>query len=89
MNIILADSAGFCFGVKRAIEKTYETLKDSNQKVYSIGPLIHNEIVTGDLKNKGLIEVNDELTIKSLKNKLVIIRTHGTLKKIEDILDLM
>ena len=84
MNITIAKNAGFCFGVKRAIEKAYDTLSNTNKKVYSIGPLIHNETVTNDLEYRGLIEINDEDAIDSLKGELVIIRTHGTLKGIED-----
>ena len=88
MNITIAKSAGFCFGVKRAVDATYKILSDSaEKKVYSIGPLIHNEIVTNDLKSKGLCELNDIEDIKNLKNELVIIRTHGTLKSIIDILE--
>ena len=86
MNITVAKNAGFCFGVKRAIEKAYDTLLNTDKKVYSIGPLIHNETVTNDLKDKGLIEINDENAINALNGELVIIRTHGTLKSIEDTL---
>lgn len=86
MNISIAKNAGFCFGVKRAVFETYNTLLKTDKKVYSIGPLIHNEVVTNDLKDKGLCEISDIEDIKALKNELVIIRTHGTLKSIEDIL---
>lgn len=87
MEIIVAKSAGFCFGVKRAVVDTYKILHDSEgKKIYSIGPLIHNEIVTSDLKSKGLIELNDILGINKLKNETVIIRTHGALKSVIDTL---
>ena len=85
MEIIKAKSAGFCFGVKRAIDSTYELLRNKKD-IYSIGPLIHNEIVTDDLKRKGLIEVNDIDSIEKLKNETVIIRTHGVEKDIYNIL---
>ena len=84
MNITIAKNAGFCFGVKRAVDKVYETLSSSKDRVYSIGPLIHNETVTNDLKSKGLCEINDDESISRLYNETVIIRTHGTLKIIED-----
>ena len=89
MKIVVAKSAGFCFGVKRAVVEAYKVLEQNkceNKKhnIYSIGPLIHNEIVTDDLKSKGLIELNDLSDIKKLKNEKVIIRTHGTLKSVED-----
>ena len=86
MKITKAKNAGFCFGVKRAVFETYNTLSKANATIYSIGPLIHNEIVTSDLKIKGLCELNNIDDIKKLKNEIVIIRTHGTLKSIEDIL---
>lgn len=87
MKIVVAESAGFCFGVKRAVVEAYKVLEQNTndkQRIYSIGPLIHNEIVTDDLKSKGLIELNDLSDIKELKNEKVIIRTHGTLKSVED-----
>lgn len=88
MEITVAKSAGFCFGVKRAVDETYKILSEnSGKKVYSIGPLIHNEIVTTDLKSKGLCELNDIDDIKDLRKETVIIRTHGTLKSIIDILE--
>ncbi|MBP3201361.1 MAG: 4-hydroxy-3-methylbut-2-enyl diphosphate reductase [Lachnospiraceae bacterium] len=87
MNIVVAKSAGFCFGVKRAVVEAYKVLdENAGKKIYSIGPLIHNEIVTGDLHKRGLIELNDISDINNLKNEIVIIRTHGTLKSIIDIL---
>ena len=86
MEITVAKSAGFCFGVQRAVDAVYDLLKENSSDIYSIGPLIHNEIVTKDLKNKGLIEINDYDEIKNLKNKKVIIRTHGIEKQVYDLL---
>ena len=53
MQVILAKSAGFCFGVKRAVEKVYEEAEKSNVPVYTYGPIIHNEEVVADLEKKG------------------------------------
>lgn len=86
MNIVVAKSAGFCFGVKRAIDETLKILEKSNKKIYSIGSLIHNEKVLSDLRNKGLVELNNIEEIYSLKNETVIIRTHGIEKNIYEIL---
>ena len=86
MEIIVAKNAGFCFGVKRAIEKTQDILCEKKGKVFSIGSLIHNELVTDDLKKKGLIEIDDISMISDIKNETVIIRTHGVEKEIYDIL---
>ena len=87
MELIVAKSAGFCFGVKRAIDAAYDTLKNCKEEIYSIGPLIHNEVVTSDLKNKGLIEVNSISEINNIKNKKVIIRTHGIEKDVYEAIE--
>ncbi len=74
MKIIVAKRAGFCFGVKRAIDiafKLAETVKDG---VYSYGPLIHNPQVIEKLKNEGVQQTDD---IRGKDIKTLIIRTHG------------
>lgn len=53
MEVIRAQSAGFCFGVKRAVEKVYEQT-GKGKKIYTFGPIIHNEEVVKDLEKKGL-----------------------------------
>lgn len=95
-EIILAKTAGFCFGVKRAIETVYEQVKlqeEKNIKVYTYGPIIHNEEVVNDLASKGvnIISKPDELTEilkKSQQNESirVVIRSHGIGKKVYDTL---
>ncbi|WP_028309540.1 bifunctional 4-hydroxy-3-methylbut-2-enyl diphosphate reductase/30S ribosomal protein S1 [Desulfitibacter alkalitolerans] len=73
MEIIVAKEAGFCFGVKRAIELAYNHIEDNN--TYSYGPLIHNPQVIADLEAKGVKYVTD---ISSLKpGTKLIIRSHG------------
>ncbi len=72
MEIIIAKTAGFCFGVKRAVELAF-----ANQNIegtYTFGPIIHNEVVTGQLEEKG-IYVIDDIENKAVKN--LIIRSHG------------
>lgn len=86
MEIIVAKNAGFCFGVERAVDAVYDLLKEDASELYSIGPLIHNELVTNDLKSKGLVEINNYDEIKNLKNNKVIIRTHGIEKDVYDLL---
>ena len=51
MEVLLAKSAGFCFGVKRAVDRVYE-LAQTSAKIYTYGPIIHNEEVVGDLEKK-------------------------------------
>lgn len=86
MEIIVAKNAGFCFGVERAVDAVYDLLKEDASELYSIGPLIHNELVTNDLKSKGLVEINNYDEIKNLKNNKVIIRTHGIEKDVYNLL---
>ena len=54
MNITVAKSAGFCFGVKRAVNKVYEQADIKNGPIYTYGPIIHNEEVVKDLEQKGV-----------------------------------
>ena len=84
MEILLAKSAGFCFGVQRAVDTAYEHADEEN--VYTYGQIIHNEEVVGDLKKHGIkvIENDDELGL--VKNSKVIIRSHGAEKRVYDIL---
>ena len=53
MNVILAKSAGFCFGVKRAVDTVYERILEK-EPLYTFGPIIHNEEVVNDLEKKGV-----------------------------------
>ena len=74
-KIFLAKNAGFCMGVKSAVDKALE-LKG---KCQVLGDIIHNETVIADLKSKGVNCVNDVLSLD--KNKTVLIRTHGAKKE--------
>ena len=79
MDIIIGKTAGFCYGVKRAVEGAKKDLKDNTDKtIYCLGELVHNKQVIDDLKCKGLIFIND---IKDGNNN-VIIRAHGIPKEI-------
>lgn len=72
MEIRLAKTAGFCFGVKRAVDYAYS--KEGQQNIYTYGPVIHNKNVTGDLEKKG-IKITEDLNIA--KDGEIIIRSHG------------
>lgn len=82
-EIIKADVLGFCFGVRRAVELAQKALDERDgtyKKVYSLGPLIHNEAVLNKLSQQGLIILEDDSieNISSIeKQSLVIIRAHG------------
>lgn len=74
-NVRLAESAGFCFGVKRAIEMAYaEIEKKEDAPLYSYGPLIHNKEVTRDLEEKGLHIIE---SLDGIESGTVVIRSHG------------
>lgn len=77
MNLTVAKSAGFCFGVKRAVEQVYEESKNEAVPVYTYGPIIHNEEVVRDLEEKGVKVVKSTEEMVSLPRGKMIIRSHG------------
>ena len=85
MEVILAESAGFCFGVKRAVEKVYEQAA-IGKKIYTFGPIIHNEEGVKDLENKGVTVIETEEELTSLTEGTVVIRSHGVSKHICDLI---
>ncbi|MBQ3322365.1 MAG: bifunctional 4-hydroxy-3-methylbut-2-enyl diphosphate reductase/30S ribosomal protein S1 [Firmicutes bacterium] len=76
-RIIVAENAGFCFGVKRAVEMAEETAAKApaGSSVYSMGPLIHNRTATDELERKG-VTVIDSLE-EAAPGSTVIVRSHG------------
>ena len=54
MEVTVAKTAGFCFGVKRAVEKVYDQIGRTEKRIYTYGPIIHNEEVVNDLEKKGV-----------------------------------
>jgi len=76
MKVELAKSAGFCFGVEKAVNTVYEEAKKENEIVYTLGPIIHNEEVVKDMKKRGVEAVKIE-DLDSLPKGTVIIRSHG------------
>ena len=74
MKITLAKTAGFCFGVNRAVNMLYDLVKD-NINVCTLGPIIHNPQVVADLENKG-VNIIDDIN-NAINDKKVVIRTHG------------
>ena len=86
MEVTVAKSAGFCFGVKRAVDMVYEEAK-KNTKVYTLGPIIHNEQVVQDLESKGVQVLHSIDELKEEKDAVVIIRSHGITKQMQDALE--
>ena len=86
MNITVAKTAGFCFGVKRAMDKVYEQMKESTGPIYTYGPIIHNEVVVQQLEEQGVHVIESEEEIRGLKEGTVIIRAHGVKRHIGDLI---
>ena len=85
MKVIKAKTAGFCFGVKRAVETVYEQVEYcGNEQIYTYGPIIHNEEVIKDMEAKGVRVLRSEEDLDALSGGTVIIRSHGVEKRIYD-----
>ena len=87
MNVIKAKTAGFCFGVKRAVDTVYEQVDVCDGPIYTYGPIIHNEEVVKDLESKGVVVLRTEEELDNVENGTVIIRSHGVEKRIYDKLE--
>ncbi|MCI5517124.1 4-hydroxy-3-methylbut-2-enyl diphosphate reductase [Roseburia sp. MUC/MUC-530-WT-4D] len=80
MNVKLAKSAGFCFGVKRAVNMVYDRIGQTDMPIYTYGPIIHNEEVVKDMESKGVHVVEDLSDLATLPKGIIIIRSHGISK---------
>ena len=87
MNLTVAKTAGFCFGVKRAVDRVYEQIETADKQVYTFGPIIHNEMVVEDLAKHGVKVIDSEEELRRLEDGVVVIRSHGVGKWIYDILN--
>ncbi|MDR5658364.1 4-hydroxy-3-methylbut-2-enyl diphosphate reductase [Serpentinicella sp. ANB-PHB4] len=83
MKVVLAKHSGFCFGVEKAINTAYDKLNNHQNEapIYTLGPLIHNNLVVNELREKG-VEAIDH--INDIKEGTVIIRSHGIPKSVYD-----
>ena len=86
MEVRRAKTAGFCFGVKRAMDKVYEQI-EKGENIYTYGPLIHNESVVAELEKKGVTVIEGVEALRQIKEGSVAIRSHGVSKEIYDILE--
>lgn len=82
MKVITAKTAGFCFGVKRAVDKVYEQAAEGVAPVYTYGPIIHNEEVVKDLEKRGIRVVDSAGELEKLHEGTIVIRSHGVSKEI-------
>ena len=76
MKVKVARTAGFCFGVKRAVDKVYQLIEQGIQPIYTLGPIIHNEEVVSDLAARG-VQVIEEKDLDTLSGGTFVIRSHG------------
>ncbi|HKM05209.1 MAG TPA: 4-hydroxy-3-methylbut-2-enyl diphosphate reductase [Lachnospiraceae bacterium] len=86
MEIKVAKSAGFCFGVTRAVEKVYEQI-DKGKKIYTYGSIIHNEVVVNELIEKGVTVIGSKEELRKITTGTIIIRSHGVSKDIYEIIE--
>ncbi len=83
-QIILAKTAGFCFGVDRAVNLVYDLVNDG-KKVCTLGPIIHNAQLVADLESKG-VKIIDDIS-EAPQGYTVVVRTHGVEKNVLDELE--
>ena len=87
MEVVVAEHAGFCFGVTKAVDTVYEQISNKKQNIYTFGPIIHNEIVVSDLESKGVKVIEDVSDLKGVSEGTVIIRSHGVTKEVHSALE--
>lgn len=89
MEVKIADTAGYCFGVKRAVESVYEQIEKNTEdkQIYTYGPIIHNDQVVNDMISKGVKVINNKEELKDLKDGTIIIRSHGVSKDTYNIIN--
>ena len=86
MQVKVAKSAGFCFGVQRAVDTVYEQVEKGIRPIYTYGPIIHNEVVVQDLEEKGVRVLDSKEELEALTEGTVIIRSHGVGREIYDLI---
>lgn len=82
-KVVVAESAGFCFGVKRAVEIVENQIKSCPDKpIYTYGPIIHNEIVVSEFEASGVKVLEEDMPMDSVTPGIVIVRSHGVAKRV-------
>ena len=76
MEVVLAKSAGFCFGVEKALNTVYKQI-ENGETVYTYGPIVHNEEVVLELQSMGVKVIETQEELKTLSEGTIIIRAHG------------
>lgn len=86
MEVVVTASAGFCFGVKRAVELVYEKAR-SGGKIYTYGPIAHNDDVVRDLEEQGVTVLESREALEKLTEGTVVIRAHGVPEEIYELME--
>ncbi|MCC6093824.1 MAG: 4-hydroxy-3-methylbut-2-enyl diphosphate reductase [Eubacterium sp.] len=84
MEVITAKSAGFCFGVKRAVDEVKKQIQEGTKPVYTYGPIIHNEQVVDALSRQGVQVIHSEEELSQIHEGTIIIRSHGVPRRIQE-----
>ena len=94
MAVVLAKSAGFCFGVERAVDAVYRVLEEEEKKnsknrlpIYTYGAIVHNEKIVENLESRGVHVLKNKEELKALEKGIVVIRAHGVGKDIYELLE--
>ncbi|MDO5100638.1 MAG: bifunctional 4-hydroxy-3-methylbut-2-enyl diphosphate reductase/30S ribosomal protein S1 [Eubacteriales bacterium] len=84
-RILTAETAGFCFGVERAVNRVYRKLENrrGNGEIYTYGPIIHNEIVVGDFEKAGVRVLSEQQELPQ-QAETIVIRSHGVSRKVQE-----
>ncbi len=85
MEVIVARSAGFCFGVEKAVKMVYDQL-GKGKEIYTFGPIIHNDEVVRDLESRGVKVVEGAEDLKKIKSGTIVIRSHGVSRDIYELI---
>ncbi len=88
MKITVAKTAGFCFGVKRAVETVYRQIEENpGLPIYTWGPIIHNEQVLGDLEARGVRMIDTVEEAEKIREGIIVIRAHGIGRELYEMLN--
>jgi 4-hydroxy-3-methylbut-2-enyl diphosphate reductase len=84
METVRNKHAGFCFGVKRAVDRVTKESGKGKDAIYTLGPIIHNPQIVAMLREKGVVPVDD---VKNIHEGTVVFRTHGIKKEEEEYIE--
>lgn len=82
MKVTVAKSAGFCFGVERAVQKVEELVAEQRTPIYTYGPIIHNDEVIKKFEEKGVSVIYNEADLEKINHGYLVIRSHGIEKRV-------